>query len=583
MYTKGFGYSGIVERNSLDPQVVFNTGCMTQSLTAMTLSLMEQSGQISWDTPLSKYLPDFQTRQGACFDDQALLRDLLSHSTGLAAAPLAIRGKHSAVVAKTRDMQQVFNNLPPISQARTEWNHNEWGYTLATQIIDERSGKPWEYCVDNIIGRLGYPRTYMNHQIDYNYAPPCHILADGTPVPLDNVYKDHGHGLEGSGSIRTCVNDMLHWCVLLLMASKEKRYPEEETPLAIFPVSSSNADTLTKERLLKAAWQIQQPTFVISKASPTSRSQAYGMGLFKFKLPTRIINKVSNVDSVAMKKYTMGRNSFPRDAIGNTSDLGTYTSTYWVFPGSDSAVIVLSNGNSANGDCTSIISQVLTQALFNLQPQINYLEIAEQVSFEAKAQWQTAQSEWIRHKRPDVKAKPLSAYAGNYISSDLQMTLSITTSPATQRANGDTGRIQGDDSGRMKMCINSLDEQIFDLYHYHGDNWTFMPSSRDECLKQGYGSYIQSWRSFIIKFDDFCNGRFWGVRWFLDPDPRVRAFHFERASEGRPMPKSPSSVYSQPESMDVEESSPRRSSATLVDYAGTDSSMTLGRYSDFIQ
>ncbi|KAK4695662.1 hypothetical protein P7C71_g2128, partial [Lecanoromycetidae sp. Uapishka_2] len=286
----------------------------------------------------------------------------------------------------------------------------------------------------------------------------------------------------------------------------------------------------------------------------------------------------------------MGANSFPRKVIGNTSDLGTYTSTYWVFPESESAVIVLSNGNSVNGDATNIIAQCLTQALFNLQPQIDYIAVAKHVSTEALAQWRNAKEQWALHRRPIARAQPLIAYAGTYTCHELQMTLIVTISTATQRARGDTGRIQGDDIGRMSMCINGLPEQVFDLYHYHGDNWTFMPSSRDECVRQGYAQYIQSWKSFIIKFDCFNEDvvRFEGVRWFLDPDDRVKAFQFQKIVEVE-REGSPSSVYSQPAYAD-DEGLPRRSSATLVDYAGRASGRTSysdgeGResYSNYIQ
>lgn len=589
MYTKGFGFTGEVVDNSLQARVIYNTGCISQSLTAIVLSLLEQAGKVDWNTKISYYLPGLQTLHGRYFDGQALLGDLLSHRTGLAAAPLAIVGKYNSMIARNDDIQQVFNNLPPVTEALSRWHHNEWAYALVCQIIDENSKNPWEFCVENIIGRLGLPRTYMDYLVDDKCARPCYILGDGKPVLLDSAYTDHRHGLRGSGSIRTCVDDMLNWCSLLIKASNPKQWDAKESPLAIFPVTSMRESTLTENRLLTAAWKIQQTEFVHD--DPQLRRHPYGMGLYNFKLPTRLINTVSNQKSVVMKNYIMGANSFPRKVIGNTSDLGTYTSTYWVFPESGCAIVVLSNGNSANGDATNIIAQALTQALFNLQPQIDYGTVAALVSAEATAQWQTTYDEWMRHKRPEGKSQPLSAYAGDFTSPELQMTLSITTSEVTQRAKGDTGRILGDDIGRMQMCINNLNEQTFDLYHYSGDSWTFMPSSRDECLKQGYGPYIPNFRCFIIKFDPSDEGFIDCMRWYLDPDERVKWFTFDRVVvEEQVVPKRSSSVYSQPECMEEEQEGEegvggdqRCSSATSVDYAGAEDSRNVGRYSDFVQ
>lgn len=543
----------------------------------MTLSLLEQAGRVSWDAPLSDYLPDLQTQQGVGFDEEVILGDLLSHCTGLAALPWAIRGKHSSVISRSNDVQHVFNNLPPVDKDGANWHYNEWAYAIIADIIDQLSDNPWEYCVENIIGRLGYPRTYIDHQVDDNRVHPYHVMEDGTQVPIDTAHKN-GPRLRGSGSIKTCVNDMLNWCSFLITASKRK-LREEECPLAIFPVSSRHETTLTRERLLKAAWTIQQPEFPLSPSPGTG--QAYGLGLYTFKLPTKRINTISNSASMIMEDYIMGATSPSRKVIGNTSDLGTYTSTYYIFPETESAIIVLSNGSSVNGDATNIIAQLLTQALFNLQPPIDYLAVADLVSSQAIAQWQTTLEAWTQHQRPYVKCNPLSAYAGEYASPELQMTLSIKTTPGTQRANGDTGRIHANDIGRMTMCINNLSSQVFGLYSYHGDNWTFMPASRDECIKQGYGQYIQSWRSFIIKFDNFSEGKFAHLRWFLDPDWRVRAFIFQRVG----MPKSPSSVYSQPDSTRASSEALSRLDSLRASEGGerAESEDVSGRYSDYVQ
>lgn len=580
-FSVNFGFADAATGQKPDSETVYNTSCLTQSLTAITLSLLEQSGRISWDTPISDYLPDFQTQHGTAFDDRAVLGDLLSHCTGLAAVPLAIRGKYGAVIANTNDIPQVFNNLAPVAPAGAEWRYNEWPYALAAHLIDEVSDHGWAFCVDNVIGRLGYPRTYISHHVDGNCAQPCHMMDDGTLVAIDAAYTDHGQGLRGSGYIRTCVNDMLSWCSLIAAASCMKYPKDKGTPLAIFPVSSRHENTLTRERLLKAVQDIQQPLFRFS--SVPGKMQAYGMGLYNFTLPTKFINTVSNKDSMVMHNYIMGVDSPRRKVIGNTSDLGSYTSTYWVFPETDSAVVVLSNGDSANGDATNIIAQLLTQALFNLETPIDYLAVAELASSQAIVQWQTTLEAWTGRRRSDVRARPLSAYAGDYTSPELQMTLSIKTTLGSNRANGDTGRIHANDIGRMRMCINGLKEQVFDLYSYYGDNWTFLPSSRDECLRKGYGQYIESWKSFIIKFDDFREGNenFEVMKWILDPQKGVGVFTFKRVVE---LPKSPSSVYSQPDSTSVLEEYLRDDSlGTSEGYSLADTDHKSGHYSDYVQ
>ncbi|KAK0511173.1 hypothetical protein JMJ35_006725 [Cladonia borealis] len=75
----------------------------------------------------------------------------------------------------------------------------------------------------------------------------------------------------------------------------------------------------------------------------------------------------------------------------------------------------------------------------------------------------------------------------------------------------------------LRLCINGLPDQSFDLYHYHLDTWTFFPKSHDQCLELGMGYYLLNWESFNVSFDrlDGIMGTFRGLSWPLDLDPRA--------------------------------------------------------------
>ena len=553
---------------------MYKAGCITQALTALAIALLEEARQVRWDKPVSEYLSGFKTQDETDFGKRALLGDLLAHSAGIPTLPFVIQGKNCSNVSRHVDAEKVFGNVQPISTPRSQWHYNEWSYALLAEVIKKLSHKSWAECVDNIIGRAGLARTYVNHIVDENVALPCHIFGQGAQTEGEDKCTSRRDGLDGSGSIYTCVSDMLTICTLLLRASEFPKLTArtEKTP-KIFPVSSNGDTDLSKEMLIRAAWAIQQPQFPYG--SPPEDSNMYRMGLHGFKLPTGAFNTVAN-DRKIMSCYVMGAQSPPRRVLGNTSDLGTSTSTYWIFPETASAVVVLSNCGSVNGEITNIISQVLTQALFDLNPTVDYIEIAGLITSRALASWRETIESWTRTRR-DIKARHTSAYIGTYNNASIQMTLSITLVPRPVFPNS---------RPRMCMRINSLEEQVFILYHYHGDNWTFLPSTRDDCIKQGLIQYVANWKSFIVKFDDFREdeGRCRVVKWFLDPDKRVRPFTFERIQEKEEPGGSPSSVYSQPDS----------GHASGV-YAGSGGSRvglgsrpcseeTVGtRYSDFIQ
>lgn len=96
--------------------------------------------------------------------------------------------------------------------------------------------------------------------------------------------------------------------------------------------------------------------------------------LYNLALPAGEVNNPMP-PSILTSSHIIGAESASKKVIGDTSDLRGFKSTYWVFPETESAVLVLTNASNANGDSSNIVGQVLTQTLFNLKPTINYLSL----------------------------------------------------------------------------------------------------------------------------------------------------------------------------------------------------------------
>ncbi|MCJ1459423.1 hypothetical protein MMC28_009801 [Mycoblastus sanguinarius] len=389
-------------------------------------------------------------------------------------------------------------------------------YALAARIVDQVSDTSWTQCVQIVLQGLGLQRTFTNHPADdNNFARRYVIFGHGDLEEVVSPSLEGGDALEGSGSMRTCVADMLKWCKILFLAPKITDSTWEDGSQPLYPFTPAKPDTLTKERLLRAARTIQQPGFPLTALDT---KQNYALGLYNFTLPTERINTVTNAPNIT-STYVMGAKSPSRKVIGHTGDMGNFASAYWVFPETESAIVVLTNSSRANGDPSNIVAQVLTQALFGLKPSINYIKLATDVVTQAKSQWQRTVTSWEVHRWAGTMPKDLDAYVGVYSSSDLRMTLDIK--PISQV-------LSSGEPAKLRLWINGLTEQTFELYHYHHDSWTFLPGSRDKCLALGLEIYIPSWRSFILDFDNYVAGRLNTLRWTLDPDQRVKAQIFTR-------------------------------------------------------
>lgn len=522
MFTQGFGYASKAMARVPDSRTVYSVGCCINSVAALILNLLEQAERVASDQPLSDACSEIQ-KSNPKFREEIDLADLLSHGTGLAALPYAVRGINGSVLPQQKDVPHIFARLPSTSDLRSQWHYNQWSDALAAYLIDKHSHMSFVQCIDDLLGRLCLTRTYAGHTPDDNYARAHVVLPGGVQSEEAELRSLEASNMsDRAGSLRTCVADMLRWCNMLIKASNLDSFLKEdvleEDSLWIYPVSSYDPDTLTEARLMKALWTIQQPGFLIDPSDP---SQTYGMGLYSFTLPTPLFNTVTSKYKVN-QSYVLGAKSDKRKVIGHTGDLGAFTSAYWVFPETKSAVVVLTNASSANGDPSHLVAQVLIQALFDLKPAINFTRVAADMFSNAQLQWQQTVKAWSSHRLPNTNPKPLDAYIGEYSNKDLRMHLSI--SPLPPDGGPDRAR-------RMQLRINDLADQVFELYHYDTDRWTFLPRSRDECLKRGLASYIGCWRTFVLNFGQFANDRCQGVKWRLDPHEKVTSQLFRRTDK----------------------------------------------------
>jgi len=125
IYTRGYGHADEASHRRPDPQTIYRAGCCTNAFTATILSLLEQARRISFDGTfgsLSESFPeilDYNPNFADIFMDKIHLGDVLSHHTGLAAVPLAIRGingnsKFLAQIPKSQPQTVIEQILPGV-------------------------------------------------------------------------------------------------------------------------------------------------------------------------------------------------------------------------------------------------------------------------------------------------------------------------------------------------------------------------------------------------------------------------------------------------------------------------------------
>ena len=83
VYSKAFGYRQLAEETPVTPDTIFGIASITKALTAVAIAQLVEQGLLSFDDPVSKYLPAFKLRSGAT----ATIRHLLTHTSSLPPLP----------------------------------------------------------------------------------------------------------------------------------------------------------------------------------------------------------------------------------------------------------------------------------------------------------------------------------------------------------------------------------------------------------------------------------------------------------------------------------------------------------------
>ena len=155
-----YGVTGDPESSAVTPDTVFCIRSISKSVTALGVLVAVQEGLVDLDTPISKYLPDFQPPSRFDPHPEALitLRHLLAHRAGLT---------HDPPAGLDLDRSGYFRRY--VDRISGSWlrypvgyrfHYSNQGVDLAGYVLEVRSGKPFaDYLREKVLEPLGMSRS----------------------------------------------------------------------------------------------------------------------------------------------------------------------------------------------------------------------------------------------------------------------------------------------------------------------------------------------------------------------------------------------------------------------------------------
>jgi len=169
IFSKAYGLASMEYLVPNATGTIFNTGSVSKQFTAMGIVLLHQSGKISVDDDIRKYLPELPE-----FSHTITIRHLLHHTSGLRSlhAMLGLAGWRGDDARTNEDLNRFMENQKDLNFIPgDEYLYCNTGYMLMVNIIEKVTQEKFpKWMVASIFAPLGMTDTYVED--NYNRVVP---------------------------------------------------------------------------------------------------------------------------------------------------------------------------------------------------------------------------------------------------------------------------------------------------------------------------------------------------------------------------------------------------------------------------
>ncbi|HEY5946039.1 MAG TPA: serine hydrolase domain-containing protein [Kofleriaceae bacterium] len=186
-FAHGFGVKQAGGTEPVHATTLFRIGSTTKMMTTVALLQLIAAGQASLDDPVTKSIPAFHVLPSADQPSSIKLRNLLSHTSGLADYPNEIDGPHDDASLESY-MTGGFGAVGYImAPSGRMWNYSNPNFSVAGLAVEKIGGIPYRQAMhDRVWQPLGMDRTtFLPADVlaDGDYAIGVSSYKTGTPMP----------------------------------------------------------------------------------------------------------------------------------------------------------------------------------------------------------------------------------------------------------------------------------------------------------------------------------------------------------------------------------------------------------------
>ena len=229
VFAQAFGYADREKKILNTPDTPFLIGSLNKLFTGLAVGQLVEEGKLSYDDPLSKFLPDFPDPESA---KKIQIKHLLSHTSGLAREGSPIDSGSSDPPITVKAMVDALERKPLTFEPGTKWTYSNMGFVLLGRVIEIATGQDYyDYVLKNVFARAGatsagFPLLPKNGvavvPMAYPYEPGHD--AEGRMLIQGQLARQRGRGSPAGSAIVSALD-----LIKLSNAMKDGRIVRPET------------------------------------------------------------------------------------------------------------------------------------------------------------------------------------------------------------------------------------------------------------------------------------------------------------------------------------------------------------------
>ncbi|MCJ1325900.1 hypothetical protein MMC10_002563 [Thelotrema lepadinum] len=466
----------------------------SKTIVAAAIGILVEQGKLGWYDLIAKHMDEFNPQDDPKVAEVSTILDLLRHTSGLKNPVVSILGPNGVIISKEEDFMRVINETPVThpNEDTYDFEYSNVGFGLAAKIIERVSGMSFaRFVKESLLEPLKMSRTACTkHDVksDDNLALPYAWDGSESFKELRCDWTDEGRpSILGSLGFRGSLNDMLVWCAATMSAENNHKFDN-------CGALKSRSNPLKQMDMIRNTW------IDFSPRDGDREPPGYCLGWFKAIMPTSRLgwgtyNEMTQDEAECVKdeKDILGKDLEPGKVIIKHTGLGSGAAvSVWTFPETQTAVVVLSNGLNL-GDASDFTAQVLTQALFDLEPKVDLLgRVKRETQLRLQHFDRTVLGQWKANFNPNTPRRAVEDFVGDY--HGLGVTLRIRNI-----------------NDQLLLELNGKKEATLSLTYYRKDEYSFFPQNREKWLREGW----LDWDYYMVGILRFTeqNGAIAGLWW----------------------------------------------------------------------